>query len=265
LFCNRETSISLIPDMFLLQQGQHYLAMSCFEETYPNQAFVYSILHNRMPGLVFVDNLIRPNYAIILTEEPFGFVSKNFDFEVLNNLCSHLKNKSNINFKLVFDQSVLNQELSCLEALIIPRKAYSLKPADFYEIQITPNQDLGLQLINSELFKDCHLKGRLYNMYQTKEYYLNHALGACLLSGGQILSEAHAIIADNICELGVFTHENYRKQGFSKMVCHFLINECLSKNYIIQWTCNEDNLASMYLAESLGFKADYAFLSLSFN
>lgn len=266
MFCDTATTALAIPGMLLLEPEQHHIASACFAENYPNRAFIYSILTHKMPGMVFVDKLTRPHFAIILAKEPFGFVSKYVDFSILSDLGRILTTKANPHFKLVFDPSVLKHDLSILAPMIIQRRSYSLKRTDFMGLDMPTDPNLAIQMLDAVSFEACHLKERLYDMYQTKSNYLRHALGVGLLSSsGDILSEAHAIIANNICELGVFTQAKHRKQGYSKLVCQFLINACLAQNQQIQWTCNEDNLASKHLAESLGFKADYSYLSLAFH
>ena len=64
---------------------------------------------------------------------------------------------------------------------------------------------------------------------------------------------------DNLCDIGVLTHPDYRSQGYAKSVCQLLMNE-VERNII--WRCDFNNKASYILATKLGFEVAGAIYNL---
>ncbi len=56
---------------------------------------------------------------------------------------------------------------------------------------------------------------------------------------------------DNLSDIGVLTHPEYRGMGYAESVCLTVLNE-VRRNII--WRCHKDNNASLNLAKKLGFK-----------
>ena len=56
---------------------------------------------------------------------------------------------------------------------------------------------------------------------------------------------------DNLSDIGVLTHPDYRGLGYAESVCKTVLNEVKRK---IIWRCDRDNEASHKLALKLGFK-----------
>lgn len=60
-------------------------------------------------------------------------------------------------------------------------------------------------------------------------------------------------IPDIITEPGINTLKEYRRKGYAKAVCAAYIKNALERNKVPIWTCRHDNMASVKLAESLGY------------
>lgn len=56
---------------------------------------------------------------------------------------------------------------------------------------------------------------------------------------------------NNLSDIGVLTHPDYRGFGYAESVCKTVLNE-VTRNII--WRCHKDNIASFHLATKLGFK-----------
>lgn len=105
-----------------------------------------------------------------------------------------------------------------------------------------------------------HLK-QLYKDHQDISTYWNNldnfikkSFAYIALDGEDII--AYALSASHVhsrVELDIWTHEAYRGQGISKMLCHHFINHCKKNNLLPKWDCAEDNTASINLANHLGF------------
>ena len=252
-----------IPGMILLKKDQYDLANNFFDQNYPNITFVKAIIENKMPGNIFVDNLDTPKFSIILTDKSFGFISKNYDLDAIKYLCALLKSKFSHNYKLVFDNSALINEFDFFGIPIVDRQHFSLNIEKFFKKDINYPEDVRLHAIDQNLFYQCNWKERLYELYKTKEAYLSNAVGCGVLFENKIISEAHAVLSEHFCELGVFTDSAFRNRGLSTIVCHFLISQCLKYDFSIKWSCDITNTASQNLAIKLGFEMDYKYRVLS--
>jgi RimJ/RimL family protein N-acetyltransferase len=75
-------------------------------------------------------------------------------------------------------------------------------------------------------------------------------------------------ISDGVGEAGIFTLSGYRRRGLAAIVTAAAVEHGLSHGLSkINWTCNEDNIASIRTADKLGFERgrDYMMYCMIFN
>jgi GNAT superfamily N-acetyltransferase len=64
-------------------------------------------------------------------------------------------------------------------------------------------------------------------------------------------------IGGNACEIGIHTHEDYRRQGLATLTAAAAVDYALSSGFRqVGWHCNEYNLGSIGVAEKVGFKLE---------
>jgi GNAT superfamily N-acetyltransferase len=86
------------------------------------------------------------------------------------------------------------------------------------------------------------------------EAYLAAARAFYLLRGDELLCEASAgPLVDGVRELGVLTHEPHRGLGYATLTCAYLVRECERMGERPFWNCSTQNLASIAVAQKLGF------------
>jgi len=62
-------------------------------------------------------------------------------------------------------------------------------------------------------------------------------------------------LTDTRAEIGVATHRDHRKQGLSTAAASLAVGQVIESGRVANWSCGEDNLASLRVAEKLGFEA----------
>lgn len=249
--------------LFLLNKEQYHLASHCFDANSPNIAFIQSIMENKIPGQIFVDCLKNPQAACVFTEGPYGFVSKNFTFDKLQALEALITNKNTgqSNFKLMMDSSEILMPANSENITAIGRSYMKLNREKMRKDVVCP-EGFSLHFIDNILFEKGHWKELMRSIYGTRQNYLAHAAGYCLMHNNKVVSEAHAVISNDFAELGVVTDPLYRKLGLSTIVCHSLILYCLDRGFQAKWSCDSQNEASLRLAVKLGFENTYQYHAL---
>lgn len=91
---------------------------------------------------------------------------------------------------------------------------------------------------------------------ESVEDFLAKSFGVCLTHGDQIvgwcLSEYNT---GHRCEVGIATHEDYRRRGFATLLAFAFIEMARSKDVArIGWHCNATNLGSVATALKAGFE-----------
>ncbi len=88
--------------------------------------------------------------------------------------------------------------------------------------------------------------------------FMKNGFGYCTLHGSRIVSWSIAdCISRNACEIGIHTHENYRRQGLATLTAAAAVDHALSNGFTqVGWHCDEYNLGSIGVAEKVGFKLE---------
>ena len=61
-------------------------------------------------------------------------------------------------------------------------------------------------------------------------------------------------MADCVQEIGINTRKEYKRRGYAKQACLCAIQEIIRQKKCPLWSTEYGNIASMRLAETLGFK-----------
>ena len=164
---------------------------------------------------------------------------------------------------------VSEPSLDCSQFAVISRRAQFRLPKNWAlngdlskRLSILPITEKNIKEVNSEFRID------LFNRFwHSKTTFLDSGLGFVLLYDGKLASLCYsAAIWNNTAEIDVITLEQFRKLNLAKIVCSHFITECLSKGITPSWDCFTNNLGSMNLAKSLGFKQilpDYSLYTFS--
>lgn len=239
--------------MIDLRPDQFDAAIPLFEMNMPNSVRIVSTLEGRTPGKVYVDDVHQPTVsALVINFYNITFLGGNIDQNWIDHVAQELSREDKIRivwpplydakfkppttFSEIVDRYEFYDLSSSLESVAIP------KGFDFREM-------------DRELFERCEWYDDLVLAYGSAQNFLQHGIGICLITGGEICCEGYAVWRDHEkFEIGVITHEQYRKRGFAYATCSYLNQLCINKGYSTYWVCNQSNLASVATAQKLGYR-----------
>lgn len=200
-------------------------------KTYHNQAIIWEITDHGKTGKVIY---LSDNCFLIIEncDEPFAIVVENLTGNALLKNYEHPTVYLDHVYHPLFLKAGYDFHLRCELTL------KNLVQSDF-------------EFENTDIVKiDNNLQAEKYNL---KENYLKYNYGYALIKNNIAVSEAYVTIGREWGELSIFTHPDYRKKGYAKLVLSQLIKDCNSQNIIPVYSCQVDNKASLYTGLSLGF------------
>lgn len=57
-------------------------------------------------------------------------------------------------------------------------------------------------------------------------------------------------------EVGMVTHEDFRRRGYASFLCAYLIEQCERQGFETYWNCNAENTPSVIIARKLGYQRE---------
>jgi RimJ/RimL family protein N-acetyltransferase len=92
--------------------------------------------------------------------------------------------------------------------------------------------------------------------------FMEKGFGFCTSHDKRIVSWSIAdCVSGNACEIGIHTHEDYRRQGLATLTAAAAVDYSLSNGFSqVGWHCDEYNLGSIGVAEKVGFKLERTYI-----
>ena len=116
------------------------------------------------------------------------------------------------------------------------------------------------------LFNRDQVLGWIESFWPSLEVFLERGFGYCVANRYAITSWCLSVFtAANRFELGVATGEGYRRQGHASLATAACLEHCLLNDLVPEWHCWEDNLASVKLAEKVGFEQRLSYPAYRFH
>lgn len=92
------------------------------------------------------------------------------------------------------------------------------------------------------------------NGYKTHEAMVTEGIAAGAVIDGNIVTIAHTYAETDLhADIGVSTVEIWREKGFATAAASLVAEEIQAKGKVPAWSCGEDNIASLRVAQKLGF------------
>lgn len=92
------------------------------------------------------------------------------------------------------------------------------------------------------------------NGYKTHEAMLTEGIAAGAVVDGNIVAIAHTYAETKLhADIGVSTLEAWREKGFATAAASVVAQEIQARGKVPAWSCGEDNIASLRVAQKLGF------------
>jgi RimJ/RimL family protein N-acetyltransferase len=125
-----------------------------------------------------------------------------------------------------------------------------------------------VQRIDEKLLQTPHLKipehvtGWMKTNWGSIADFMKKGFGFCTLHDTRIVSWSVAdCVSGDACEIGIHTHEDYRRQGLATVTATAAVDYSLSSGLNqAGWHCDEYNLGSIGVAEKVGFKLERKYI-----
>ncbi len=221
-----------------------------FTDNYPNIPFVHGIIEERLPGEVFVDNVVEPGSCMLVTAGAYVFTAGISSPRKLQPCLDLLRDKADI--KLVLPE-LSPQQVKPFGLAPTPRRQYAYSTAQSSDVSNTSGYQIR-PLVSEALFKECIWFDFMSGIFGGTEYFLSRGFGWVFwdAAAGVIASEAYGIASKQFVEIGTVTHPAYRGKGLSTLLCNHLMRHLCGLGLQPIWSCDESNPASWSVAEKLG-------------
>ena len=222
-------------------------------------SYAFSVLEGRQKGRVFVDNRGQPRSALIINlaapSLACGAADKGDLSGFLQEVLARLPEGQVLTFWTTSEE--WHTALSALPAFLRHRTvfAYPSSTPKTAEEHALPN---GFRLEQIDEVLAQRLQDGLdpwgIGVWEGPLGFVRGSVGYCVVQDDKIVSACTAaFIGDGAAEVSIVTDERFRRQGLAATGCRALIRHCLAHNLRPNWSCNSNNLASVALAEKLGF------------
>ncbi len=92
------------------------------------------------------------------------------------------------------------------------------------------------------------------NGYETHEAMVTEGIAAGAVVDSNIVAIAHTYAETDLhADIGVSTVEIWQKKGFATAAASLVAEKIQAKGKVPAWSCGEDNIASLMVAQKLGF------------
>ncbi|UCB61316.1 MAG: GNAT family N-acetyltransferase [Candidatus Bathyarchaeota archaeon] len=108
----------------------------------------------------------------------------------------------------------------------------------------------------------AHLTGWMKTNWGSIANFLEKGFGSCIVHDQQVVSWSVAdCISGNACEIGIRTHQAYRRGGLATLTTAAAVTHALSSGCRqVGWHCDEYNVGSIGVAEKVGFELERKYI-----
>jgi GNAT superfamily N-acetyltransferase len=248
---------------------RHPALPALFDPSTPNAPMLFAVLEGALPGRAIADHPDAPTVAAVQTSEWLAFVSRTDSQEAFDAALNGLRRDAMVGIAWAEGQE---------GGPITPEApAKVLERLGFDAITGDPDGRLAafrgelptgitVRPIDAELLARCEWRELVESAHGSPEAFLEHAFGLCLMRGDEIVAEAYApFIGNGVAEVGVVTAETHRGQGLGSIAVAFLGEALADRGLAMYWSCDADNLASIRVANKVGFGAPRPFQLLLYR
>ena len=248
--------------MVELAPSRYAKVLPLFSSIASHRAIVYSVLERNNPGRVFVDNASNPRSAFLFSVTEFFYFAgdeTNAAFMeemrniIFNDLLSPPYSVSFGGFTPAWKET-LDRWLTGMPGGWANRAELDFPPKNFAALQEwrTRIPD-GYRIAPF----DPQLAGctaGIEQLWNGAQNFMDQGAGYAVLEGDEIVSSCFMVVKGaGEAEISVDTHEAHRRRGLAQLCVSAFVETCLQRGLRPHWTCWADNLASLKLAQSLGF------------
>jgi RimJ/RimL family protein N-acetyltransferase len=244
-----------------------------------------AIIEGNNPGWVFVDDLNTPGSALVWARGIMGFYLVGdansavfleeldaYTDQVLRPRLHHLgvtffEISGDENWSAAIENIFWKRNLEKSQQWV-----YTLKPSGHRSVtQRKAVDDYRLRRVDQHLLVDPSVSNKEFLFSKLAQFwgsvgkFLNSGLGYVLVDGREIASLCYSgFVAGKIHVIDIETEVSHRRKGYAEAVARAFVAECVVKHLQPHWDCMAENMASVRLAEKLGFTRSHMYRLYSF-
>ncbi|MGX1983907.1 GNAT acetyltransferase-like protein [Thermolongibacillus altinsuensis] len=223
--------------------------------------FAYSVLYSMISGVVYVDNLECPKTVLIGTSSGIYYIAGDEANHHFNKAFQEFYQKKDkkARFTLFSSTKRWDEVINKLfedETVPMKRYSFSFNPNQYSSEQLQIPNEFNVKRIDEHTIKNSLEFNQAYyeEYWGSVSNFLANGFGYCILHNETVASECTSIFVGNaMAEIDIATNKEYRGNGFAFVTAKAFIDHCLQNGFIPRWDCDVHNLASIKLAEKLGF------------
>jgi len=235
--------------------ANHPALVRLFDTKIPNPSVLWSVLLGRNSGKALVDNLESPTQCVLRTDTALTFFSPRIHQSFFDEAVNCYRRKEPV--WLVWSESPNLHPPVPNSAQTIHRIAFrNIQPDSeiLHEWRQNVPSGFAIRPIDRQLIERCEWRDEMAYYCGSLDNFMENGIGVCMMLQEEIVAEAYASSLGKVyAEIGAITRDNYRGRDFAPVVCAYLIEECLRQGYQPYWSCDMDNMASIRVAQKLGF------------
>lgn len=121
-------------------------------------------------------------------------------------------------------------------------------------------------LANPTVSNKMFLFSKLTHFWGSMDAFLNKGLAYVIMDEEEIVSLCYSgFVAGTIHAIDIETDQSHRRKGFGEAAARAFLAECIEKQIQPHWDCMAENIASVHLAEKLGFSRSHEYTLYSFQ
>ncbi|WP_342492764.1 GNAT family N-acetyltransferase [Bacillus sp. FSL H8-0516] len=231
------------------------------DPAYP--VFVDAVMDGFIQGNLYVDNAEQPLVYFLEASCGIYYVAGRSEVELLR--CSvfivdvyERQKRQNGRFT-IFSANPLTDAMmkKCLGSHLneMERHAYVYPQAHSHATQ--PHPGYRVERTNEQVMTASRtFPPSYYEAYWGETArFLSKGIGIAILDRENVVSECVSIFSSmDRAEIDIWTDESYRGKGLALLAAQHMISTCLEKKRTPHWDCDVHHLASIKLAEKLGFQ-----------
>jgi RimJ/RimL family protein N-acetyltransferase len=266
--------------IYLLDKRSYEQVHALFSQM-DHQLTALAVIEGSCPGSIWVDSIAHPRTAFMASPEGHFLVGHegNSAFnEDLNKLIRHTLLRKDTDgehvplMALVCHPEEWSRQFDVVLAGHVPIPELRLHYLFERALVDWRNQipvGSSIERLDEELLGQpgiCipdHVRQWMVHNWGSLEGFLRQGLGFCAVRGHEVVSWCLTDCrSGNACEIGIRTHQEYRRQGLATLTVAATVEECLCQGLTtIGWHCHEKNLGSRGVAEKTGFVKEREYMS----
>ncbi len=235
---------------------------------------ISAIIDGGIPGRIWVDNVDNPTSVLIWDKRYAYYLGGDENNEKFNSALNRIfieeisPNALEKDYELFFiacdkgwEDKLLKEKLLNVRSRTIQRQYHTFNqpkvrnwkeriPSGFNMIQA--DEDF---LKRNDLENFDPFLGEVHDISGSKEDFVKRGnFGSCLVyDDRELVSWCLSFFHGGSCELWIQTVEKYQKQGYATLTAAAFVDFCLDNNIRMGWHSNQNNIASIRLAQKVGF------------